>query len=206
MIVIIYHTPFACLRSVVMKSICVYLGANHGNSPVLSDTVVVLGEEIAKAGYRLVYGGSSQGLMGLLASSVMLHGGKITGVITKQLITQEQPLTTLDELIVVETMQERKLVMQQQSDAFIVMPGGLGTLEEAFDTWNAIKIGVFNKPIGFLNIEGYFDGLFSFISNCENKGFITSSQVRIPKINADPRLLLNSLIQYEKIMDTETLA
>lgn len=206
MIVIIYHTPFACLRIVVMKSICVYLGANHGNSLVLTDTVVVLGEEIAKAGYRLVYGGSSQGLMGLLANSVMLHGGKITGVITKQLITQEQPLTTLDELIVVETMQERKLVMQQQSDAFIVMPGGLGTLEEAFDTWNAIKIGVFNKPMGFLNIEGYFDGLFSFISNCENKGFITSSQVRIPKINADPRLLLNSLIQYEKIMDTETLA
>ena len=136
----------------------------------------------------------------------MTHGGKITGVITKKLITQEQPFTTLDELIVVDTMQERKLLMQQRSNAFIVMPGGLGTLEEAFDTWNAIKIGVLNKPIGFLNIEGYFDGLFSFISSCENKGFISSSQASIPEINADTQLLLNSVMKHEKAMGIEALA
>lgn len=178
-----------------MTSICIYLGANYGNCAVLPDAVASLGEQIAKGGYRLVYGGSGLGLMGLLAKSVITHGGKVTGVITQKLMTQEQPLTTLDELIVVDTMQERKLVMQQRSDAFIVMPGGLGTLEEAFDTWNAIKIGVLNKPIGFLNIEGYFDGLFSFISNCENKGFISSSQASIPEINADATLLLNSVIK-----------
>ena len=187
-------------------NICIYLGANHGNCPALTDTVVVLGEQIAKAGYRLVYGGSSLGLMGLLAKSVMTHGGKITGVITKKLIMQEPPFTTLDELIVVDTMQERKLLMQQRSNAFIVMPGGLGTLEEAFDTWNAIKIGVLNKPIGFLNIEGYFDGLFSFISSCENKGFISSSQASIPEINADTQLLLDSVMKHEKAMETEALA
>lgn len=188
-----------------MKSICIYLGANHGNSAALTEAVIILGEQIAKAGYRLVYGGSSQGLMGLLAKSTMMHGGKITGVITKQLITQEQPFTTLDELIVVDTMQERKRLMQQRSNAFIVMPGGLGTLEEAFDTWNAIKLGILKKPIGFLNIEGYFDGLFSFISSCEKKGFISLSQVNIPKINADTQLLLTSLMQHEKIMETDAL-
>ncbi len=180
-----------------MKTICVYLGANPGNSPALTEAVVILGEGIAKSGYRLVYGGSSLGLMGLLAKSAIALGGKVTGVITEKLITLEQPLTTLDELIVVDTMQERILILQQRSSAFIVMPGGLGTLEEAFDTWNAIKIGVINQPIGFLNIEGYFDGLFSFISNCEDKGFISSSQARIPKINADPRLLLNELLKHD---------
>lgn len=189
-----------------MQSICVYLGANHGNSLALADAAVDLGEQIAKTGYRLVYGGSSQGLMGLLAKSVMTHGGQITGVITKQLITQEQPFSNLDELLIVDTMQERKILMQQKSSAFIVMPGGLGTLEEAFDTWNAIKIGVFNKPIGFLNIDGYFDGLFSFISSCENKGFITSTQVKIPVISADVRLLLNNLWEHGKTMEMAMLA
>ena len=185
-----------------MKSICVYLGANPGNSPALTEAVIILGEQIARSGYRLIYGGSSQGLMGLLACSAMAHGGKVTGVITEQLITQEQPLTTLTELIVVSTMQERKLIMQQRSNAFIVMPGGLGTLEEAFDTWNAIKIGVINKPIGFLNIEGYFDGLFSFITSCENKGFISPSQAKIPRINATPQLLLNELIKHKVQAET----
>ena len=185
-------------NGLLMKSLCVYLGANSGNSSTYTNAVVILGEQIAKNGYRLVYGGSSMGLMGLLAKSVMEHGGKVKGVITEKLIAQEQPLTTLDELIVVDTMQERKLIMQQRSDAFIVMPGGLGTLEEAFDTWNAIKIGVIDKPIGFLNIEGYFDGLFSFISNCEDKGFISSSQARIPKINANPQLLLKEIMKHEE--------
>lgn len=181
-----------------MKSICVYLGANPGNSTALTEAVVILGEQIARSGYRLVYGGSSLGLMGLLAKSAIAQGGKVTGVITEKLITLEQPLTTLDELVIVGTMQERKLLLQQRSSAFIVMPGGLGTLEEAFDTWNAIKIGVINQPIGFLNIEGYFDGLFSFISSCENKGFISASQAKIPKINADPQLLLNDLISHNE--------
>ena len=189
-----------------MKSICVYLGANPGNSPALTNAVVILGGQIARSGYRLIYGGSSQGLMGLLASSAIAHGGLVTGVITEQLITQELPLTTLDELIVVDKMQERKLIMQQRSSAFMVMPGGLGTLEEAFDTWNAIKIGVINKPIGFLNIEGYFDELFSFIANCEDKGFISSSQAKIPKINADPQLLLNDILKHDSVMETVTLA
>jgi len=187
-----------------MESIGIYLGANHGDCSVLTDTVVVLGELIAKAGYRLVYGGSSLGLMGLLAKSAMLHGGKVTGVITKKLLTEELPFNTLDELIVVDTMQQRKLLMQQRSSAFMVMPGGLGTLEEALDTWNAIKIGVFKKPIGFLNLEGYFDGLFSFISHCESKGFISSGQAKIPEISADVQLLLHSLMKHEKAIETES--
>ncbi len=177
-----------------MKSICVYLGANPGNSPIYSDCVTTLGQQIALTQSRLIYGGSSLGIMGLLACSVIKHGGKVSGIITRQLIEKEQPLTTLDELIITETMLERKSIMQQRSDAFIVMPGGLGTMEEAFETWNAIKIGVLNKPIGFLNIDGYFNQLFSFISNCEKAGFISSSQTKIPRINADPRQLMEEML------------
>jgi uncharacterized protein (TIGR00730 family) len=177
-----------------MTSICVYLGANAGNNPAFSEAVLCLGEQIARMGARLVYGGSSQGLMGLLATTVLSHGGKVTGVITEHLIPQERPLSTLDELIVVETMQERKLVMQQKAQVFIVVPGGLGTLEEAFETWNAIKIGTLDKPIGFLNSDGFFNSLFSFISIAENAGFISSKQAKIPKINENPALLLAELL------------
>ncbi|WP_234999737.1 TIGR00730 family Rossman fold protein [Legionella quinlivanii] len=101
----------------------------------------------------LVYGGSSLGMMGLLANTVKECGGKVVGIITHHLIEQEKPLKCLDELYIVDSMQERKSMMQQISDMFIVMPGGLGTLEEAIETWNAIKIGELTKPIGFLNIN-----------------------------------------------------
>lgn len=155
--------------------------------------VVQLGNQIAHSNIRLVYGGSSLGLMGLLATSVMDLGGKVTGIIPENLIALEKPITSLDELIITKTMQERKILMQQKADAFIVMPGGLGTLEEAFDTWNAIKIGVFNKPLGFLNIDSYFDDLFSFVSNAEKHGFVSKAQGQIPKISTCPALLLSEL-------------
>jgi len=178
---------------IAVKSICVYLGAKFGNSAIFKDAVIELGNQMAHSNIRLVYGGSSLGLMGLLATSVMDLGGKVTGIITESLIALEKPLTSLDELILTKTMQERKILMQEKADAFIVMPGGLGTLEEAFDTWNAIKIGAFNKPLGFLNVDGYFDGLFSFISNVEKHDFVSKTQAQIPKINACPLLLLSEL-------------
>ncbi len=176
-----------------VKSICVYLGAKFGSSTFFKDAVIQLGHQIAHSNIRLIYGGSSLGLMGLLATSVMDSGGKVTGIIPENLLALEKPLTSIDELIITKTMQERKMLMQQKAEAFIVMPGGLGTLEEAFDTWNAIKIGAFNKPIGFLNLDSYFDGLFSFISNAEKYGFVSKTQAQIPKINACPVLLLSEL-------------
>ena len=176
-----------------VKSICVYLGAKAGSSTFFKEAVIQLGHQLADANIRLVYGGSSLGLMGLLATTVMDLGGKVTGIITESLVSLEKPLTSLDELIVTKTMQERKRLMQKKADAFIVMPGGPGTLEEAFDTWNAIKIGAFDKPFGFLNIDGYFDGLFSFINTAEKYGFVSKTQAQIPKINACPVLLLAEL-------------
>ena len=176
-----------------MKSICVYLGANCGTNIAFSEAVILLGKEIADSGSTLIYGGSSLGLMGLLANTVKDQGGRVVGIITQQLIEKEKPLTTLDELHVVNSMQERKLMMQELADVFVVMPGGLGTLEEAFETWNAIKIGVIDKPIGFVNILGFFDNLFSFADTCEENGFISAAHRHIPKINEDVTLLLEDL-------------
>ena len=176
-----------------MKSVGVYLGAQCGNDKIFSETINELAKKIAQRQLTLVYGGSSIGLMGQLATTVQQNGGKVIGVITHQLSEREQVLTSLDELHFVDSIQERKQIMQDKSDAFIVVPGGLGTLEEAFDTWNALKIGLINKPMGFLNIAGYFDKLFEFINTCEKYGFISNEQVNIPRIYADVQELLNDL-------------
>lgn len=155
-----------------MKTVCVYLGSNFGGNNQFSESVILLGKELAGRDLTLVYGGSSLGLMGLLAMTVKNYGGKAIGIITEQLIEKEKPLSLLDKLLIVESMQKRKRMMQQMADFFIVMPGGLGTLEEAFETWNAIKIGELKKSISFLNINGYFDELFSFINRCEQTGLL----------------------------------
>lgn len=187
-----------------MKSICVYLGAKPGKGTRLSQVTAELGKEIACRGLRLIYGGSSHGLMGILASSVIKNAGQVIGVMPKVLMEQEKPLGSLNKLVITETMQERKLLMQQYADAFIVMPGGLGTLEEAIDTWNAIKIGIIDKPIGFLNLDGYYDGLFNFVDHCAHHGFISSNQRNIPTINQDPKKLLDMLFE-SSFSDTQVL-
>jgi len=176
-----------------MKSVCVYLGANFGVDKQLEDKVIQLGNHIQQMGLTLVYGGSSLGMMGLLAKTVKEQGGCVVGVITEHLLDKEKPLENLDALHVVNSMQDRKKMMQDLSDAFVVMPGGIGTLEEAVETWNAIKIGEINKRIGFLNVGGYFDHLFKFISHCHEQGFVMQEHAHIPAVHADVPELMNTL-------------
>jgi len=183
-----------------MKSVCVYLGANFGKNEAFKVAVVKLGNEIADMGLTLVYGGSSLGMMGLLATTVKESGGKVIGVITSHLIEKEKPLEILDELHIVESMQERKKMMQNLADAFIVMPGGIGTLEEAIETWNAIKIGEIDKNIGFLNVDSFFDGLFSFVNNCQNNGFLTEEQGSIPQVSSNVFALINALMETDEVV------
>lgn len=180
-------------REITMETIGVYLGANSGNSPYFREAVIALGKELVALNLTLIYGGSSLGMMGLLANSVKEQGGKVIGVITQHLIDKEIPLTTLDELHIVNTMQERKKLIQTISDAFITMPGGLGTLEEALETWNAIKIGELQKKIAFLNINGYFDGLFSYFQTIIQHGLLSEKDHAIPIIASDVPSLLYAL-------------
>lgn len=162
-----------------MATLCVYLGANAGHSTKYKKQAIKLGQQLASSGISLIYGGSSLGLMGELARSVLANGGNATGIITEHLLDIEKPLEGLDRLITVKSMSERKSMMIKQSDAFLVFPGGIGTLEEAIETLNAIKIGLINKKIGFLNIEGYFDSLFQFINECSAQGFIKAKDAGI---------------------------
>ncbi|CAM4418020.1 MAG: Putative cytokinin riboside 5'-monophosphate phosphoribohydrolase [Legionella sp.] len=177
-----------------MKAVCVYLGANLGNSKAFEQAAIQLAHELVSRDLTLIYGGSSLGMMGLLATTVNELGGKVIGVITSHLLDKEKYLDGLDQLHIVDSMQERKKMLQQLADAFITMPGGLGTLEEAIETWNAIKIGELDKKIGFLNIDNYFEKLFYFINDCERHGFMNAKQTAIPIINSEPSLLLNHLV------------
>ncbi len=177
-----------------MKTICVYLGASSGNNLAFKDAVIKLAHEIVAHRLTLVYGGSRLGMMGLLARTVKELGGRAIGVTTTHLLDKEEPLDILDELHIVSTMQERKKMLQHLADAFIVMPGGLGTLEEAVETWNAIKIGELDKKIGFLNVDDYFIKLFSFMEHCNKNGFITAEQTAIPSVQVEPKKLLSDLV------------
>ena len=117
---------------------------------------------------------------------------------TKHLLDKEKPLEILDELYIVDSMLERKKMMQNLADVFIVMPGGIGTLEEAIETWNAIKTGEINKKIGFLNIDSFFNDLFSFVNNCQKNGFLTEEQQAIPIVSSDIGTLINVLIKTKE--------
>lgn len=166
-----------------MKSICVYLGSSPGHNAILDKSILELSRLITEHNTHLIYGGSRFGLMGKLAKSVLDNGGQVTGIISRSLLDKEKPLDTLSELIITDTIQERKLLFQQKASAFMVLPGGIGTLEEAFEVWNGIKVGTLKTPIGFFNPNDFYAKLFDFITQCEEAGFVTPSQTNIPFID-----------------------
>jgi len=179
-----------------MKSISVFMGSELGNNRLYEQAAVGLGQEIAKYGLRLVYGGGKNGLMGVLADAVLNSGGMVTGVITP-LLYESESHKHLTELLVVETMQERKLMMAQMADSFIIMPGGLGTLEELFEIWNAAKLQIIHsKPIGLLNINNFYDALLDLIARTIDEGFVTVKSRTLVKVSDNPANLLNMLM-YE---------
>ena len=176
-----------------MKSVCVYCGSSAGNKSVYKKAAEQLGQELAKRGLSLVYGGSKIGLMGFLADAVLAGGGKVFGVLPKALSKKEVAHPGLTELHVVKDMHERKAKMADLSDAFIAMPGGFGTLDEVMEmiTWN--QLGFQAKPIGFLNVDNYFDDLFRFLGNTARQGFIQPSLIDALVLQSDPAWMLDQL-------------
>lgn len=173
-------------------SICVFLGAMEGKNPAYRSSAKLLGLELAKQNCTLVYGGARNGLMGVLADAVLEAGGTVVGVMPTALPSELQH-TSLTELHLVETMQDRKALMLKLADACIAFPGGLGTFEEVFEVWNAKKIGLHNKPIGFLNINGYYELLLSFLNNCSAERFITEDHLQLALIMENPKDLVTQL-------------
>lgn len=154
------------------KRVCVFCGAATGARPDYVAGAFAVGKLLAERGITLVYGGGRAGLMGAVADACLGAGGRVVGVITKLLEGRELAHTGVSELFVVETMHERKMMMANLSDAFISLPGGLGTLDELFEILAWAQLGIHAKPVGLLNSAGYYDGLMQFLDHVERERFL----------------------------------
>lgn len=154
-----------------MRSICIFCGSSPGNRPEYVELARTTGRLIAQRGLTLVYGGGKVGLMGALADAALVAGGKVVGVIPRMLMDREVGHPGLSELKVVGSMSERKLMMGELSDAFLALPGGIGTLDELFEAWTWTQLDLHEKPTGLLNFRGYYDGLVQFLDLAVAEGF-----------------------------------
>ncbi|MET3131522.1 uncharacterized protein (TIGR00730 family) [Oxalobacteraceae bacterium GrIS 1.11] len=173
-----------------MKSICVYCGANAGASPGYAEAARALGRALVEENIALVYGGGKVGLMGVIADEVLRLGGEVTGVIPTALVEREVGHTGLTRQFIVKDMHERKAMMAQLSDAFIAMPGGMGTLEELFEMLTWSQLGLHAKPVGLLNVEHFYDGLLGFIAHAQTQGFVRPQHAALMMAESEPGALL----------------
>jgi uncharacterized protein (TIGR00730 family) len=158
-------------------SLCVYCGSRTGASPLFAQAATAVGQWIGAHQGQLVYGGGSNGLMGTVARATKSAGGKVIGVIPHALAEKESANDDCDELHLVDNMHQRKFMMAEHADAFLALPGGIGTFEELFEVWTWRQLGFHNKPIGLLNVDGYYDGLLGFMQNTVAKGFVSDWQM-----------------------------
>jgi len=162
-----------------MKSICVFCGSQTGNDLDFQDLAQHVGEYIAKQEYRLVYGGGSIGLMGLMADACLAAGGTVTGIIPKHLNQSETPHKKIQKLIIVEDMFQRKSEMERLSDGFLVLPGGMGTFDELFEMVTLAQLKQHFKPVVLINVNGYFDLILKQIDHGERSGFIKANHRKL---------------------------
>ncbi|SDO26217.1 TIGR00730 family Rossman fold protein [Vreelandella arcis] len=158
-----------------MSRICVYLGSRTGESPAFRHAAHDLGHTLAARGHTLVYGGARVGLMGELANAALEAGGEVIGVMPDQLVEREQAHFGLTELIRVPNMHERKATMADNADGFIALPGGIGTFEELFEIWTWGYLGLHDKPLGLLNVEGFYAPLLTFLTSTVQHGFMSQA-------------------------------
>ena len=174
-------------------SICVFCGSSFGSSPDYADAARRLGELIAKRGFSLVFGGGAVGLMGEVSRAVSLNGGSVTGVLPEFLKHLEPPSRTTDKLIVTPDMQERKKHMLALSDAFVVLPGGLGTLDEIFEVLSTAQLKVHKKPIVLVNLHGHFDPVIKLIAHVVKDGFAASTANALYRVVKTPEQAIEAV-------------
>lgn len=175
-------------------SLAVYCGSRSGLDPVYTRVAQSVGHWIGKHGGRLVYGGGNNGLMGVVAQATMDAGGTVYGVIPQALVNLEVAKTNCTELVVVQTMHERKALMAENADAFLSIPGGVGTMEELFEIWSWRQLGYHNKPLGLLNVLGCYDHLLAFLKQSVEIGFMSDFQMSLLQVDEQPERLLQSLV------------
>jgi uncharacterized protein (TIGR00730 family) len=176
-----------------MRRICVFCGASTGRSPDYGDAGRRLGSALARRGTVLVYGGASVGMMGAVADAVLAGGGQAIGVMPRSLFSREVAHGGLTELREVGSMHERKAVMVDLADAFIALPGGIGTLDEWFEAWTWAQLGIHAKPLGLLNIRGYFDPLLAFLDRMVEERFLQARHRAMAVVDGEVESLLDRL-------------
>ena len=188
-----------------MKRITVFCGSSSGTDPIFVSQATLLGQTLASSNIELVYGGANVGLMGAVADGVLNNGGKVIGVLPVFLQFKELAHNSLTELIIVETMHERKTKMNDLCDGVIALPGGFGTLEELFEMLTWAQLGLHNKPIGILNSDGFYDALLAMIETMVDKGFLKSSNKQMVLVSDDITDLINKMKNYTAPAGTKWL-
>ncbi len=179
-----------------MKSVCVYCGSSDKIPAHYYAAAQAMGGEIAQRGLKLWYGAGSTGLMGAVAQGALQAGGEVVGVIPKLFDTPQLVHTGLTRLEVVESMHQRKARLADQADGFIALPGGYGTFEELFEILTWAQIGLHQKPVGVLNVQGYYDPLLSMIHHAQQEGFIYAEHLALLHVASAPQALLNAMQAY----------
>ncbi len=176
-----------------MTNVCVFCGSRSGSPAVYADAARHLGTLLAGRGVGLVYGAGHIGLMGVLADAALAAGGRVIGVIPKKLVDRESAHHALTELLVVDTMHQRKALMAERSDAFLALPGGYGTLDETFEILTSAQLGLHAKPVGLLNVAGFFDGLLAWLDHAGREGFLKPKHRDLLAVDDDADRLLHRL-------------
>ena len=180
-----------------MKKICIFCGSSMGFDPIYKEKAAELGLVLADHGCELLYGGGSVGLMKIVADVMMERHCKVTGTITQHLLDMRVGHPEIDELIVVETMAERKKILEDMADGFIALPGGIGTMDEFFEAYVLSQLRVFDKPVALYNVNGYYDGLVDFIGHMANEGFMRKEHAENLIVSNDAKDLLAKMEQFQ---------
>ena len=181
-----------------LKKICVFCGSSDGNELIITDAAKKLGEIFAEREITLVYGAAKIGVMGTIAKSVLDNSGKVVGIIPNFLKKKEVVHLGLTELITTQNMHERKLKMQEESDGFIALPGGMGTLEELFEIITWLQLGLHQKPIGLLNINGFYDDLINLLESMVRKDFLSINNYNLLLVDSNPVMLLKKMEDFKR--------
>lgn len=182
-----------------LRSICVFCGASPGATPIYQEAAEALGRYLAENGIQLIYGGGAVGLMGIVANAALAAGGEVIGIIPQSLKDAEVGHSGLTRLEVVEGMHARKARMAELSDAFIALPGGLGTLEELFEVWTWGQLGYHAKPLGLLEVNGFFDPLLTFLDHLVQERFVRQPHRDMLQRAASPAELVSALAAWKPL-------
>lgn len=180
-----------------MKSILVYCGANAGKSPIYKETAENLGKLLAERHIRLIYGGGSVGLMGVVADAVLANGGQVTGIIPHFIDAFEVGHKSLPEMIKVDTMHQRKALMEQMTDGIITLPGGYGSMDELFEILSWAQLGLHQKPVGLLNVNGFYDHLISQLDVMVKEGFLKQENRELLLVADSAEVLLRKMETFK---------